>query len=257
MSSHKTASRLMGAALGSALAVFVMASMTANAGEGNGNYLGILSSTSPTGYTPSPASYSVGQVLIFQFDVTNLTPEQQSMSLQLNLEHITVYQGQNVSDGQPGVTNGAVVDGQFTGPLSTEIQDPNPTFTSLSIAASNVASGARVTQTLHMSRSLTECGYFQVDVAKSGLSLQKGLAGFEIRVLGCSPTPVTSPSPSSSPGGGGVSGGGSTPTPTPFGAVLAATGSTPPAELVALPLLGFGAIALITGFAWSRRRRES
>lgn len=252
---RNSAPRLMGAAVGSTLAVFVVASIGAYAGEGNGNYLGILSSTAPTGYTPSPASYSVGQLLTFQFDVTNLTSEQQWMSLQLNVDHITVYKGQNISDGQPAVSNGAVVDGQFNEQLSTQIQDPNPTFTSLSIAASNVASGTRVTQTVHMSRSLTECGYFQVDVGKSGLNLQKGLAGFEIRVLGCSPTPVTSPSANPSPGGGAVSGGGTTPTPT--GAVLAATGSTSPAELVALSLLGFGAIALITGFAWRRRRRES
>ena len=91
MLSRKTGWRLIGAALGSALAACVMASMTAYAGEGNPNYLGILSSTAPTGYTPSPASYTVGQTLTFQFDVTNLTSQQQSMSLQLNVNHITVY----------------------------------------------------------------------------------------------------------------------------------------------------------------------
>jgi hypothetical protein len=186
----------MGLALaaGSALAVFSLGPVTAIAGEGNGNYLGVLSSTPPTGYTPSPAWYSLSQghdLLTFQFDVTNLTGEQQSMNLQLNLDHITVYQGQDVSDGQPGVIQGAVVDGQFNEQLSTQVQDPNPTFASLAI-------GPNATETLQMSRSLSglACGYYQVDVAKQGLTSQTGLIGFEIRILGCgTPSISTIPSP--------------------------------------------------------------
>ena len=115
------------------------------------------------------------------------------MNLQVNLDHITFYQGQNVSDGQPGVINGAVVDGQFSEQLATEIQDPNPTFSALSI-------GPNATQTLHFSRSLPagQCGYYQVDVAKQGLTSQKGLVGFEIRILGCgTPSISTTASPTS------------------------------------------------------------
>jgi hypothetical protein len=261
---------LLGGALGSALAIFIASSMNVFAGEGNPNYLGILSSTAPTGYTPSPASYSVGSTLTFQFTVTNLTAQAQSMSLQMNLNHITTYpvngQQLDISNGQPGVANGAIVDGQFNDQLSTEVQDPKPTFTPFSIAPS-------ATQTVHLSRSLGQCGYYQVDVAKAGLISQKGLIGFEIRVLGCSPPPAVSPSPSPSPtagvsgspspsptGGvsgspspspsGGVGGGSASPT----GAVLAATGSTPPSEFLALLLLGIGALCLIAGFAALRRR---
>lgn len=194
--SGKSRLRLLGGILGSALAVIGIAPMTALAGEGNGNYLGILSSSAPSGYTPSPAAYSLAQgqnLLTFQFNVTNLTAEQQTMSLQLNLDRITVYQGLNVSDGQPGVVNGAVVDGQFNEQLATEIQDPNPTFSTLSI-------GPNATQTVQMSRTLPagQCSYYQVDVAKAGLTSQKGLIGFEIRVLGCgSPSISTTPSPTS------------------------------------------------------------
>src|SRR5215471_355118 len=46
-----------GAALvGVALALLGLTSIPAVAGEGNSNYLGILDSTAPTGYTPSPSS---------------------------------------------------------------------------------------------------------------------------------------------------------------------------------------------------------
>jgi hypothetical protein len=266
---------LLGGALGSALAIFIASSMTVLAGEGNPNYLGILSSTAPSGYTPSPASYSVGSTLTFQFTVTNLTAQAQSMGLQLNVNHITTYpvngQRLDISNGQPGVANGAVVDGQFSEQLSTEVQDPKPTVTAFSIAPS-------ATQTLHLSRSLGQCGYYQVDVAKAGLTTQKGLIGFEIRVLGCSPPPATaspsatpsagpSPTPSASPSstpsptggpsgspGPSPSGGVASPSASPTGGVLAGTGSTPPTEVLALLLVGIGVLALIAGFVALRRR---
>ena len=191
---HKQGLRQFGAAFGAALVVFAFAPASVLAGEGNGSYLGILSSTAPTGYTPSPAWYSLSQgqnLLTFQFDVTNLTAVQQSMTLQLNLDHIITYNGVDVSDGQPGVINGAVIDGQEA--PSTQVQDPNPTFTAFSIAPN-------ATETLHMSRTLPagQCGYFQVDVAKQGLTSQKGLVGFGIRILGCgTPSISTSASPAS------------------------------------------------------------
>ena len=240
--------------------------MTVLAGEGNPNYLGILSSTAPSGYTPSPASYSVGSTLTFQFTVTNLTAQAQSMGLQLNVNHITTYpvngQRLDISNGQPGVANGAVVDGQFSEQLSTEVQDPKPTVTAFSIAPS-------ATQTLRMSRSLGQCGYYQVDVAKAGLTTQKGLIGFEIRVLGCRPPPVTAspsptpsagPTPTPSPTGGPSGSPGPSPSgvasasASPTGGVLAGTGSTPPSEVLALLLVGIGVLALIAGFVSLRRR---
>ncbi len=183
---------LFSSVLGAAFAAAALGAIAALAGEGNPNYLGILSSTAPTGYTPSPAFYSLAQgqnVLNFQFDVTNLTDGTQAMNLQLNLDHIIFYQGQDISDGQPGVVNGAVVDGQL-GP-STQVQDPNPTLTAFSI-------GAHATETVYMSRTFAagQCGYFQVDVAKEGLTNQTGLIGFEIRVLGCgTPSISTTASP--------------------------------------------------------------
>jgi hypothetical protein len=262
--------RLLAAASGCVLATFAAVPITALAGEGNANYLGILSSTAPSGYKPSPTWYDLSKgenTLAFQFDVTNLTTEQQTVSLQVSVDHIITYRGQDVSDGQPGVINGAVVDGHDA--PSTQVQDAQPTYMTLSIAA-------HATQTIHVSRSVSgQVGYFQVDVTKSGLTTQKGLIGFAIRVLSStavatspspvatspspvatSPSPVaTSPSPvttSPSPGGG-VGAGSASPSPT--GAVLAATGSTPQSAVLGLVLLGLGAFALISGFAW--RRRES
>ena len=205
------------------------------------------------------------------------------MNLQLSVNHIITYKGMNVSDGQPGVSSGAVVDGSFDEHLSTQVQDSSPTITAFTIAPN-------ATQTVHMSRSMPagQCGYYQVDVAKAGLTSQKGLVGFEIRVLGCvTPSPAPSPTPSGGTGGatasptpevsptatptggtGGVPSGtggaspgggvlGSTATTPPTGAVLAETGMTSPAEVIALVLFGFGALVVITGLAWRRTESES
>lgn len=227
--------QLLGALFASALAMLV-ASAVVLAGEGNSDYLGILSSTAPSGYTPSPASYdlSAGQnMLVFKFNVTNKTAQQQSMSLQLNVNHILTYRGLNVADGQPGVTNGAVVDGQFDETQSTQVQDSSPTLTSFTIAPN-------ATETVTMSRALRAgaCGYYQVDVAKAGMTSQKGLEGLEIRVLGCTTQVVASPSPSPTPTGG-TGGVESSPSaspsavPTPSGGTGAGTSSSPGAGTVA------------------------
>jgi hypothetical protein len=207
--------------------MLLVASTAVFAGEGNSNYLGILSSTAPSGYKPSPTWYdlSAGQnVVNFQFTVTNKTAEQQSMSLQLNFNHIITYKGQNVSDGQPGVTNGAVVDGQFDETQSTQTQDAAPTFMAFTIAPN-------ATETVHMSRTLGagSCGYYQADVAKAGMMGQKGLVGFEVRVLGCTASTGSGPSPSPTPSGGtGGGGGGTSPSPTPTGGTGAGGGGTSP-----------------------------
>ncbi len=63
---------LFSSALVAAFVAAALAPIAALAGEGNGNYLGILSSTAPTGYTPSPAWYSLSQgqnLLTFQFAI--------------------------------------------------------------------------------------------------------------------------------------------------------------------------------------------
>lgn len=207
--------RLLGAAIGSTFALLVIASMSVFAGEGNSDYLGILSSTAPSGYKPSPSWYdlSAGQnAVTFHFTVTNKTAEQQSMTLQLNLNHIITYHGQNVSDGQPGVTNGSVVDGQFDETQSTQVQDSSPTLVPFTIAPN-------ATEVLTMSRTIQAgaCGYYQADVAKAGLMGQKGLAGFEVRVLGCSAATGGGPSPSPTPTGGVGGTGAASPSPTPGG----------------------------------------
>jgi len=208
----------------STFAVLLIASTAVWAGEGNSDYLGTLSSTAPSGYKPSPAWYdlSAGQNMVtFQFSVTNKTAEQQSMTLQMNFDHIITYRGQNVSDGQPGVTNGAVVDGQFDETQSTQVQDSSPSMVAFTIAPN-------ATETVTMSHALQAgaCGYYQADVAKAGLMSQKGLIGFEVRVLGCTAV-VPSPSPSPTPTGG-AGGATASPSPTPTGGVGGATASPSP-----------------------------
>lgn len=173
----------LGSLLVASMALFMQSGVMAS--EGNSSYLGVLSSTAPTGFTPSPQWYSLAQgqkTLTFSTTVTNLTDGTQTMNLQLNLDHITSYPingvQTDISDGQPGVINGAIVDGQFDETLSTQVQDPSGTITPFSIAP-------HATVTLTFTRTLTACGYYQVDVFKQGLGNQTGLVGFEIRVLGC------------------------------------------------------------------------
>jgi len=229
---------------------------TAYAGEGNGNYLGILSSSAPTGYTPSPGIYSLAQgqsTLTFSFTVTNLTSSPQSMNLELDLNHILTYQvnGQqvNVADGQPGVVNGAVVDGQFDPLLSTQAADPSPTFTLLTLGPNEV-------QTLQLTRALSQCGYYQVDVAKQGLTSQKGLIGFEIRVLGCgTPSIVTTPAPAAGTVGDSIAdsavvSGGINPTGTVTFA-LYGPGDTTCSGSNLVSGTGFSNVALVAGSAAS------
>lgn len=180
----------------------VLGTSGALAAEGNQDYLGIFASAAPTGFTPSPSWYSLAQnqtTLTFDVQVTNLTSVTQSMNLELDLNHILTYNNANVADGQPGVVNGAVVDGQFNPLLSTQTPDPTPTIFPITVSAN-------ATQTLHFTRTLTPglCGYFQVDVAKQGLTSQKGLAAFEMRVLGCG-TPGISTSASPTTGALGTS----------------------------------------------------
>src|ERR1700737_4906070 len=93
--SGKSKLLLLGATLSSAVALVAVASLNVLAGEGNANYLGVLSSSAPSGYVPSPASYSTGSTLSFRFDVTNLTAEQVSMNLELSVNHIITYKGMN------------------------------------------------------------------------------------------------------------------------------------------------------------------
>ena len=253
---------LGGALFGLAVVAFAATSVPVLAGEGNSNYLGVLSSSSPSGYTPSPSSYTVGDTLSFDFTVKNLTSEQQSMSLQLNVNHILTYKGMDVSDGQPGVSNGAVVDGNFDETQSTQTQDANPTFTNFTIAP-----GA--TEVVHMSRTLSTCGYFQVDVAKAGLTSQKGLVGLEVRVLGCT-TPVATPSPTGTGGGvtptpsaaagGAVAGTTATTTKGGSGSVLAATATASgvPLANTAFPMAGglLGLLLMAGGMLGFGSRRK-
>jgi hypothetical protein len=272
---------LLGATLVSTVALIAAGSSDVLAGEGNPNYLGVVSSSAPSGYTPSPASYTTGSTVSFTYSLTNLTAQQQSLNLQLNFDHFIQYDGINVSDGQPGVTNGAVVDGSSYHP-SVQVQDPSPTFTAVTLAPN-------ATVTMHMSRAMPagQCGYYQVDVVKAGLTSQKGLIGFYIRILGCataasspSPTPTAlpsatpsnspTPSPESSPtptpsGGVGAATGspspgggvlGSTATTPPTGAVLADTGMTSPFEVIALVLFAFGVLLVITRLAWRRQEKS-
>jgi hypothetical protein len=200
-------------ALGGAL----MASQSVAAG-GNPAFEGIVSAASPTGFMSSPDAYDIsGGPVTVDVDVatTNLTSQSQTVALHFSADHILMYNGVDISDGQPGQPGIT-----FTGPAGTT-QAVIPGTQSFSETWSPKGS-----KTILLTYTFDACGYYQLDVWAPWTGAGRAratLASGVIRVLGCdvspTPTPTLSPSPS-----GGV--GGATSTPTPASGVQGIT-STP------------------------------
>ena len=158
------------------------------AADGNPNFLGILSADPPSGFTPSPASYTAPATVNFDVQVTNITQSTQTVNLNLSADHIITYNGVDVSDGQPGQPGIT-----FTGPQGTTQQE--------------VGSPQQLTQTwgpgqivtLEESLTLSSCGYYQIDIwAPAGQGAQRDratLASGFVRVLGCDGGGSGSPTP--------------------------------------------------------------
>lgn len=234
------------AAAGVGALVMALSSTTALAG-GNPHFENILAAKTPTGFLVSPQAYDVSQGPVsvnFDVSVRNLTDSTQTVKLNFSVDHILTYNGQDVSDGQPGQPGIT-----FHGPQGTT-QKALP-----GTQAFTATWEAGATQELQRTWSLDQCGYFQVDIwapiHSDSERHRATLASGFIRALGCgggstqSPTPT--PTPTSSPSGGGGGGVLGITTSTP------STGASPGAGTLGAAglLLIIGAGLLFTG----RRRR--
>ncbi len=153
----------------------------ANATEfGNHNYLGILSATPPTGFPVSPNALDLsgGPVTItVSVAVTNLTSSTQVVPMDFSVHHILTYQGQNVSDGQPGQPGLTFPPGSAA--LTTQVLYGTKQTGTFSIPTSG--------GTISFSATFSDCGYYQIDFNHWNATLKKTvlLASGFTRALGC------------------------------------------------------------------------
>jgi hypothetical protein len=214
------------AALGGAGLLALSLAATPVMAAGNPNFDGVIAADTPTGFPVSPASLdaSSGSVTVtFDVLVDNLTASGQKVALNFSADHILTYKGANVADGQPGKAGIT-----FNGPAgTTQAETPVRQSFTLSLTASEKD------HKLALSRTLTKCGYYQLDVWApeiNGTRDRETLASGFIRVLGC--------------GGGGVSA--ATPTPSPAGGAGGVQAITSPSTGADMVGPGAGGIALVT-----------
>jgi hypothetical protein len=228
------------AALGGAgLFAFSLAASPVLAG-GNPSFDGVLAASSPTGFPTSPTSMDVSSgpvTLHFDTLVTNLTSSHQSVALNFSVDHIVTLNGVNVADGQPGKPGIT-----FKGPAGTVQQEVagRQTFT-LNVNASEK------NHKLDLTRSMSMCGYFQIDVwapetSPNAPRHRETLASGYIRVLGCSGTQGSTPTPSPTPTSS-VQGITSPPSPGGGGGVQGVTSPSTGADILGP---GAGGLALLT-----------
>jgi LPXTG-motif cell wall-anchored protein len=193
------------------LAGALVTSQVADA-AGNPNFEGILSAAPPSGFTSSPASYTLSNgtaTVNFDVVVKNLTQTSQTVGLHFSADHILTDNGVNVADGQPGQAGIT-----FSGPTGT---------TQALVAGTksfNWSWDANETETIELQYTFNACGYYQIDLwapyrGNAGRDRATLASGF-VRILGCTTDPTATPTPTPT---GGVAGSSSTPTPT--GAVKA------------------------------------
>lgn len=201
--------------------------IVASAG-GNPNYLGEVSASAPQSppFIVSPAFYDVHSAnVIFRFTAHNKTNGALNVPVVFSVHHILTYQGVNVSDGQPGqpgITFGPGAAQQTTQAPAAGVGDQSRIL--------SIAKGATIT--VEFDATITQCGYFQVDVGNHNAESHAHTtmsSGFT-RVLGCTgPTPTPTPTGTVQPT--------NTPTPTPTGtptptATVLPTGTPTPTSSV-------------------------
>lgn len=148
---------------------------------GNHNYLGILSAKTPTGFPVSPSALdlSTGPASItVSVSVTNLTTATQVVPMDFSVHHVLTYQGQNVSDGQPGRPGLTFPTGAAS--LTTQTLYGTKQTGTFTIPAS-------ATATISFTATISDCGYYQIDFNHWNAPLKKTvlLASGFTRALGC------------------------------------------------------------------------
>jgi hypothetical protein len=182
---HRTFRRWVagvGAGVAVTLTALTLSTSVAGATEfGNHNYLGILSAQPPTGFPVSPNSFdlSSGPVsFTVSVAVTNLTATTQVVPMDFSIHHILTYQGQDVSDGQPGQPGLTFPTGSAA--LTTQALYGLKQTGTFTVPASGQG-------TISFAATISNCGYYQIDINHWNATLQKTvlLASGFTRALGC------------------------------------------------------------------------
>ena len=198
-------------------------------------FLGVLTGTPPLSppFVSSPHYYNISSgpvTVVFTTQVENLTNHKVSVVVDINVNRVMTYYGQNVADGQPGKAGITFKAGDVAN--TQQVTYGTPFQRLLTVAPEGAPP-----QLVSFSTVMRQCGYFQFDIGKHMANGQHDnlSAGFA-RVLGCNGTGGIG-------GTGGVSGASAT------GEVLADTG---------FPAAGapIGALMVLIGGLgrWIRRR---
>jgi hypothetical protein len=239
---------------GITLVMLALGAGTASANEwGNPNFLGILKASPPQGFPVSPAWIDLTNgpaTLNFSVTATNLTASDQSTPIMLSLHHILTYKGEDVSDGQPGQPGISFPPGDVN--IVTEALYGPRQIADLNVPASGQG-------TVSYSRTISDCGYYEVDFSTPQTPYTYLAVGFT-RALGCNSVQTTTTLPGTTTTTAPVLpsttvAGGATTSTTANVQVLATTVSTPPAGQLPVTgsdpslLVGTAGVCLLVGGA--------
>jgi len=182
---NRTLGRLVAGVGAGTLVTFAALTLTTNvAGAtefGNHNYLGILRANPPSGFPVSPTALDLSSgaaTITVNVAITNLTSTTQSVPMDFSVHRILTYQGQSVSDGQPGQPGLTFPTGSAA--LTTQMLYGAKQTGTFTVTASGQA-------TISFTTTIADCGYYQIDFNHWNATLKKTvlLASGFTRALGC------------------------------------------------------------------------
>jgi hypothetical protein len=167
------------------LAMLAFGAGPASANEyGNPDFLGIVKASPPQGFPVSPAFIDLTSgpaALTFSVQATNLTSSDQSTPIEFSLHHILTFQGQDVSDGQPGQPGISFPAGNVN--LVTEELSGSRQTALLKVPANGQG-------TVSYPVVMSSCGYFEIDFSTPHTPYTYLAVGFT-RALGCTSSVTT------------------------------------------------------------------
>src|SRR4029077_3633506 len=137
---------------------------TAGAPADAGVFLGILSAGKPASppFVVSPNFMTLGPsgaTITFTINVSNLTTQPQTVTLDFNVHHVLTYYGLNVADGQPGQAGITFKAGDAPNTTQQLVGTPQMVTVTFPPAAAGPT-------TLTFKQTINMSGYFQVDVGQ-------------------------------------------------------------------------------------------
>jgi hypothetical protein len=179
-------------------ALFLVISPVAFAGNpsgfGNGNFNGI-GSTQPEGYIEPPAAYNSGEVVTYNFSLTNTTSEPVMFNLVWNITRILKLGSLDLADGTADVAGITFKENwQQAAPQVLVYSEPKV----ISLQPGEV-------QQFSFTWKSTECGYYQIDLGRDVSGGFEVVNSGYIRVVNCQPAqqvggPIVETAPPAKPG---------------------------------------------------------